>query len=49
MYLDLKKYIVNYTSDDSKRTNVAAPKAITTEATEATKPANKPARTAEAE
>lgn len=25
MYMDLKKYIVNYTSDDSKRTNVAAP------------------------
>ncbi len=24
MYMDLKKYIVNYTSDDSKRTNVAA-------------------------
>lgn len=23
MYMDLKKYIVNYTSDDSKRTNVA--------------------------
>ena len=23
MYLDLKKYIINYTSDDSKRTNVA--------------------------
>jgi flagellar assembly factor FliW len=23
MYLDLKKYIMNYTSDDSKRTNVA--------------------------
>ena len=23
MYLELKKYIVNYTSDDSKRTNVA--------------------------
>ena len=26
MYMDLKKYIVNYTSDDSKRTNVAAPR-----------------------
>jgi flagellar assembly factor FliW len=25
MYMDLKKYIVNYTSDDSKRTNVSAP------------------------
>lgn len=25
MYMDLKKYIVNYASDDSKRTNVAAP------------------------
>jgi flagellar assembly factor FliW len=25
MYMDLKKYIVNYTSDDSKRTNVNAP------------------------
>lgn len=25
MYLDLKQYIMNYTSDDSKRTNVAAP------------------------
>ena len=25
MYMDLKKYIVNFTSDDSKRTNVAAP------------------------
>jgi flagellar assembly factor FliW len=24
MYMDLKKYIVNYTSDDSKRTNVTA-------------------------
>jgi hypothetical protein len=23
MYMDLKKYIVNYASDDSKRTNVA--------------------------
>ncbi len=29
MYMDLKKYIVNYTSDDSKRTNVAAPKEVT--------------------
>lgn len=26
MYMDLKKYIVNFSSDDSKRTNVAAPK-----------------------
>lgn len=25
MYMDLKKYIVNYASDDTKRTNVAAP------------------------
>lgn len=25
MYMDLKKYIVNYASDDSKRTNVSAP------------------------
>ena len=25
MYMDLKKYIVNYTSDDSKRTNISAP------------------------
>jgi flagellar assembly factor FliW len=25
MYLDLKQYIMNYSSDDSKRTNVAAP------------------------
>jgi flagellar assembly factor FliW len=25
MYMDLKKYIVNYTSDDSKRTNVSSP------------------------
>lgn len=27
MYMDLKKYIVNYASDDSKRTNIAAPAA----------------------
>jgi flagellar assembly factor FliW len=26
MYLDLKQYIMNYSSDDSKRTNVSAPK-----------------------
>ena len=26
MYMDLKKYIVNFSSDDSKRTNIAAPK-----------------------
>lgn len=25
MYMDLKKYIVNYTSDDSKRTNISSP------------------------
>jgi flagellar assembly factor FliW len=25
MYLDLKQYIMNYTSDDSKRTNIQAP------------------------
>jgi len=25
MYMDLKKYIVNYASDDSKRTNIATP------------------------
>jgi hypothetical protein len=25
MYLDLKQYIMNYTSDDSKRTNIQTP------------------------
>ncbi len=29
MYLDLKQYIMNYTSDDSKRTNIQAPQQAT--------------------
>lgn len=49
MYKDLKSYIVAYTSDDSKRTNVSEPKAISTEAsaTTNTKSTNKE-RTSEA-
>lgn len=43
MYKELKSYIVAYTSDDSKRTNVASPAATTSETT-ATKPAAAPAR-----
>ena len=43
MYTELKSYIVAYTSDDSKRTNVATPAATTAE-TAATKPAATPGR-----